>query len=135
MPGSKSVEIECTACGVEALLVREPVYEGFSKVGEELRCSACGHIYESEQDVRFKHRKKVQVFTDTDRSHDPEVFEAGEADRLCRYCVNYVVNPFRQWCGFHGKEVEATDTCAQFERTEEPPQDDDEPEESPPFPF
>lgn len=34
---SSSREIVCPACDRESLLVREPLYEGFKRVGEELR--------------------------------------------------------------------------------------------------
>lgn len=107
-------------------MLREPVYEGFTRVGESLKCAGCGHEFASEEEVPFKHRRKVKVFTDADRSQDVEVFEEGEAERLCRYCENYVVNPFMQWCGHHRKEVEATDTCGDFVRKPEPEEGEDE---------
>ncbi len=113
-------EILCPACGKEALLLRQPRYEGFSKVGETLSCAACGHVFESEAEVPFKQRAKVNVFTDADRSKDVKVFGEGENKRLCRYCAYYVVNPFMQWCALHKKEVQATDTCPQF--TPKPPE-------------
>ena len=110
----KNVEIHCAACGREALLMRKPKYDGFKKVGEELTCSACGHVYAAEQDVPFKGQKPVSLFTAADRSPDIKLFAAGENSRLCRYCVHYIVNPFRQWCARHGRDVEATDTCNLF---------------------
>ena len=96
-----SVEIHCSQCGAEALLTREAVYEGFSKVGEKLSCSACGFVFASEESVPFKEKEAApQIFTDADRSAKVEVFEEGENQRLCRYCAEYVVNPFMQFsCG------------------------------------
>jgi hypothetical protein len=111
-----TAEIRCTACGKDALVLREPTYEGFTKVGEMFTCAGCGHRYASKEEVPYKTQRKARVFTEADRSVDIELFEEGEADRLCRYCVYYVVNPFMQWCGHHKKEVEATDTCPSFER-------------------
>ena len=111
----KPVEIICTACGREALLVREPVYDGLRKTGEVLKCSACGHVYADEGEIHFKTGEAPKVFDESDREHRPEVFEAGETERLCRHCAHYVVNPFMQWCGVHHREVEATDTCDDFE--------------------
>ena len=134
MPGRTSIEIQCPTCGADALLIREPVYEGFQKTGEILKCSACGHSFASEDEVPFTHRKRVTVFTDADRARNPELFEEGEASRLCRYCVNYVVNPFRQWCGLNRKEVEATDTCERFERKEEAASDGEGEGDEPPRP-
>lgn len=114
MSESKSVEIVCSACGKDTLLMRKPKYDGFTKVGEELTCSACGHEYADESEVPFKHRAQISVFKDSDRSPQVKVFRENEAARLCRHCVSYVVNPFMQWCGLHKKEVEATDTCSRF---------------------
>lgn len=120
--GGTPLEIICSACGKESLLVRGPKYEGFKRVGEELACSACGHVYLSEAEVPFKAAMTVpKVFDETDRSATPDVFAGDERGRLCRYCRQYVVNPFRQWCGLHKKEVQATDTCSSFEPRPAPP--------------
>ncbi len=116
----KAVEIICTNCDTEAFLKREPVYEGLTKAGEILSCSACGFVFASEEDVPFKEKTAApQVFTEADRSEKVEVFDEGENKRLCRYCAHYVVNPFMQFCSHHKKEVQATDTCAQFLAKEE----------------
>lgn len=109
-----SHEIFCPACGRDALLMRRPRYEGFTKVGETLTCASCGHEFADEAEVQFKVPAAPVVFTEADRPRDPKVFEEGENQRLCRYCANYVVNPFVQWCAQHRKEVEATDTCSAF---------------------
>ncbi len=112
----KAVEIICRKCGADTLIKREAIYEGFSKVGEKLTCTACGFEYASESDVPFKEKKSDPViFTEADRSAAIEIFDDNENRRLCRYCANYIVNPFTQFCARHKKEVQATDTCAQFE--------------------
>lgn len=113
-----SVEIFCSECGTEAFLTREPVYDGLAKTGETLSCSACGHIFPSEADVPYKEKESApQLFTDADRSEKVQVFDEDENKRLCRYCAEYVVNPFMQYCSHHKKEVEATDSCADFRPT------------------
>ncbi len=118
-----SVEIICSACGAEAFLSREPVFEGFRKTGEVLSCSACGFVFASEADVPFKEKERApQVFTDADRSEKVELFSEGENKHLCRYCAEYVVNPFIQFCSHHKKEVQATDSCSDFK-----PADSDKP--------
>ncbi len=125
MKENKAVEIVCSACGKESLLIRKPQYDGFKKVGELLLCAACGHAYPSEADVPFKAQNKPKVFDESDRGPQVKVFEAGEAEKLCRHCASYVVNPFVQWCHRHKREVEATDSCADFsprtEKEEKPP--------------
>ena len=120
MNKGKSIEITCPACGRDALLVRQPKYDGFKKVGESLSCASCGHEFAGEDEVPFKGRKAVRVFTDADRSKEIKVFDAGEAERLCLHCQSYVVNPFMQWCAHHRKEVQATDTCSAFAKKQEP---------------
>ncbi len=110
-----SVEILCSECGAEAFLSREPVYEGLTKTGERLSCSACGFVFESEESVPFKEKASAPViFTDADRSEKVVVFDEDENKRLCRYCAEYVVNPFMQFCSHHKKEVQATDSCEFF---------------------
>ena len=113
-------EIVCTVCGADTLVVRQPVYEGFTRVGDAYVCAACGHRYEQEDQVPFKTRAAgPAVFDESDRSPEPNVFASDEHKRLCRYCAHYVVNPFTQWCHVHRREVEATDTCDRFEPRDE----------------
>jgi transcription elongation factor Elf1 len=114
MRGMKA-EIRCPGCGRETLLLRKPKYDGLKKVGEDLTCSECGHRFESEEKVAFTPARKIAIFGDDDRSPEIKAFAEGEADRLCGHCRHYVVNPFRQWCGRHRRDVEATDTCGDFE--------------------
>ena len=86
-----SVEILCSICGVEAFLNREPVYEGFTKTGETLSCSACGGVFASEEDVPFKQKEVVpEIFTDADRSEKVEVFDEAENKRLLHKCFKLV---------------------------------------------
>jgi len=108
------VEIVCTACGRESLLKREPNYEGFKKVGETLSCSSCGHVYGAEAEVPFKEKHAPKIFDSSDAPRVVNVFKEDEAERLCRHCRDFVVNPFLQRCGKHGRLVEATDTCRDF---------------------
>lgn len=120
---SKGIEIHCPGCGKDALLLRTPHYEGFTRTGDDLSCASCGHAFANEDEVPYKSRRKVEVFTEADRSKDVKVFRENEADRLCRHCANYVINPFRQWCGHHRRDVEATDTCDDFTRKPPPKKD------------
>lgn len=115
-----TVEIICKHCGADTLLKREATYDGFTKIGEKLTCSSCGFAYATEEDVPFKAKKKDPViFTEADRSTQVEVFNDKENRRLCRYCANYIINPFTQFCSKQKKEVQATDTCRLFEETKD----------------
>jgi hypothetical protein len=109
------VEIVCTHCGAEAFLKREPVYDGFKKTGDVLSCSACGGGFASEERVPFKALAvDPTLFTEADRTQAVKIFDEGENLRFCRYCLNYVVNPFMQFCFRNKKEVQATDSCPAF---------------------
>jgi hypothetical protein len=115
----KSVEIICTQCGADTLLHREALYEGFTKSGEKLTCAACGFEYATEADVPFKTQAaRPKIFTEADRSETPQLFDPSENEQLCRHCTNYIINPFTQFCSVHKKEVQATDTCTEFEPAE-----------------
>jgi len=112
---SAKLEIHCPSCGDDTLLKREPVYEGFQKTGETLSCSGCGHVFTNEDEVPFKVQEKSSLFGEDDLNATPDIFAEDEKGRNCRYCKHYVVNPFTQRCGLHGRTVEATDTCEDFQ--------------------
>jgi hypothetical protein len=112
--GTSSLQIDYTACGEETLVRREPIYEGFSKVGEQFVCTGCGHVYADEADVPFRDISGPSIFTAADRSKKIKIFHSDEANRNCRHCRHYLVNPFVQKCGLHGREVQATDLCDDF---------------------
>jgi hypothetical protein len=115
-----AVEIICKNCGADTLLKREAIYDGFTKTGEKLICSSCGFEYADDAAVPFKAKKADPViFTEADRSKKVDVFDDDENRSLCRYCASYIVNPFTQFCSIHKKEVQATDTCPQFEESKE----------------
>jgi hypothetical protein len=135
MSESRPVEIACPACKGDSLLLREPRYEGFTRVGETLSCSACGHVFAEEADVPYKRQARVHVFTEEDRPAPVDVFAENEAERMCHRCTHYVVNPFMQWCGLHRREVEATDTCDRFERKPDEADNEDAGDESGPPQF
>lgn len=111
----KSIEIICAACGADTLIRREPIYEGFNKMGERLTCASCGHKYDGEDAVPYKADASPTIFTEEDKSRKAEVFREDERGRTCRCCRHYVVNPFAQRCGLHNRFIEATDSCQDFE--------------------
>ena len=112
-------------------LRRAPIYDGFTKTGESLTCALCGHAFASEAEIPFKDNRP-KVFTEDDRPRPVQVFREDEKGRMCRYCAEYVVNPFLQRCGLHKCEVQATDTCPHF-TPKPPPKEEAEPEKPNPF--
>lgn len=115
-----ALEIVCSACGAETIVRREPVYDGFRRIGERFVCTACGHAYAVEAEVPFKARKTQAVFKPHERPRAPRVFQDEERGRTCRTCEHYVVNPFTQRCGLTFKSVQAADACDQYSRAPEP---------------
>ncbi len=111
-----ALEIRCTQCGAETLLRREPLYEGFRKVGETLACSGCGHRFPDEASVPYITRPPVAIFSEADRPRTPALFSEADKTRNCRHCAHYLKNPFTQWCSRHKRETEALDVCADFKR-------------------
>ncbi|MBM4149140.1 MAG: hypothetical protein FJ224_08850 [Lentisphaerae bacterium] len=115
-----TVEIVCAGCGADTMVKREPVYDGFKRIGERFVCVSCGHVYASEESVPFKKKREMAVFSDADKSPQPRIFKSDDLQKNCRHCEHYVVNPFTQRCGLHGRVVEATDICGQFEAKDKP---------------
>ena len=112
----------CPSCNKETLVINEPVYDGFTRIGERNKCAICGHVFEAPEESEEEsppERKIPSIFSDDDAPEKINLFDEDENKSLCRYCTHYTVNPFRQWCGMHEKDVEATDTCAQFDAKEE----------------
>jgi hypothetical protein len=104
----------CPACREASFLKRVTKYDGFTKVGEVLKCAACGHEFESEAEAPVPRKVKPGIFDDSDAPKTVRVFDDDEKGRLCRYCLHFIVNPFTQRCGRHQKVVEATDSCPDF---------------------
>lgn len=131
--GPAKVELRCPACARDSWLLRKPRYEGFVKTGETLACALCGHEFASEADVPLKNERTPCVFSEADRPRPVQVFREDEKGKTCRYCAEYVINPFLQRCGLHQCEVQATDTCAHF-RPKPPAQPEDAPDRRNPLP-
>ena len=58
----RPIEILCPACGQDALVKREKVYDGFKHTGEKLSCAACSHVFPDETAIPFKAKKSVPGF-------------------------------------------------------------------------
>ncbi len=139
-------EIDCSSCGQTALSRQETEYEGFTRKGEVVVCTACGARYPLEEAPFVEGRTPAGVstlfaeaerprrptlfsdddkpvrpalFTDDDKPDRPSIFSEEERQCSCRYCVHYVLSAFDQRCGLTDATVAATDLCEQFERKSE----------------
>ncbi|MCK5850019.1 MAG: hypothetical protein KAH23_03820 [Kiritimatiellae bacterium] len=123
---AESLEIVCTECGEDTFVRREPVYEGFKKVGETFICTSCGRKFNDIDSVPFKEKKISTILTDADKSPQIQIFDENERRKNCRYCEHYLANPFTQRCGLRDKPVEATDICFDFKTKTTPDSDQNE---------
>lgn len=120
MAKTAKLEILCKACKQTALARREPVYDGFRKIGEAFVCTACGHRYDSFDATPFVDNKSgIEVFSDEDKPDMVQVFGEHERRRSCGWCAHFIMNPFYQRCGLDNREKEATDLCDRFEPKKE----------------
>ncbi|MDR2850373.1 MAG: hypothetical protein LBW77_07555 [Verrucomicrobiota bacterium] len=112
-----SLEIRCTACGGLTLARREPLYDGFKKVGEAFVCTGCGARFASAEETPFVQREaRPRVFSEADKPRPPAIFSDDERQRCCGWCRHFVLNPFSQRCGLANRETQATDLCVRFEK-------------------
>ncbi|MBL7114176.1 MAG: hypothetical protein ISS35_00290 [Kiritimatiellae bacterium] len=118
-----TLEARCPACGEQTFIRREPIYDGFQKVGDKRFCSDCGYEFEEEETPQSPKANPLKdIFGDDTDNDDPDIFSDTERQRCCRYCKHYIVNPFTQRCGLHERDVDATDLCKDFERP--PPEEE-----------
>lgn len=109
----------CKKCHQETLFVSEPIYEGFKKIGESLRCNGCGAVQRSDKIVVPKADPLAALFGEDLAPEKLNLFDVdAETAHLCRKCANYVIHPFTQRCSLHDREVSATDSCDQWEAKE-----------------
>lgn len=113
----------CPRCNRTVLVLRKPRFDGFTKVGEEMTCTVCGMVLDAPEPAeKTGHtdsrdavsRNRLSSLLGEKLPDKPVLADDGTAGRLCRHCLHYTVNPFRQWCGLHRRDVEATDTCPKF---------------------
>ena len=112
-------EIRCAGCGDVVLARREPLYDGFKKVGEVVVCTACGHRHEPDETQAVQAQTRPAIFGADDLPERPNVFSAEERRRCCRYCRHYVISRFDQRCALTSKTVASTDLCFDFDRRED----------------
>ena len=108
----------CPICKQETLFTVDAVYDGFKKVGESRTCSVCGYVMKGDRpEAAPKKDPLADLFGDDAKPERIELFDVEkETGKMCRKCMHYVIHPFTQRCGVHDIEVQATDSCEQFEK-------------------
>ena len=120
---TESMKQVCPSCREDALFVTDAVYDGFRRIGETRRCTLCGHVIRDTGGRKVPPAKAASkanplwdAFAKEDAPEASSLFDTEkETAKLCRKCAHYVVNPFTQRCMLHDREVEATDSCDQFD--------------------
>lgn len=117
-PPAHSLEINCTACGKTAFVRAEPVFHGFTKVGEAYICLACGHRYASAAETPFVESTGENgggLFHATPKKDLADLLGIDGRHHSCRWCAHWILHPFEQRCGLTNKKTESTDECDRFE--------------------
>ncbi len=115
---------QCPQCGKNSFLKQEPVYNGWVKTGDVLKCAACGSIVkepssEAEPSGQTSDSAKKldalsQLFGGV-KTESAKPFFQNEKKRFCRDCRHRVMNAFRIYCPKHNKDVNPMDDCPDFE--------------------
>ena len=69
-----SLEIICSHCGEDTIVRKEPVYDGFKKMGDKIFCSSCGFEFEDIGHVPYKKKTAPSIFGDDDRPKKINIF-------------------------------------------------------------
>ncbi len=112
-------KIFCPYCRQESAIRVVKKYDGFTPVGEIKTCAFCGFEFGGEEPEAIEEKS-------------PDWMQDGALKKVCHRCLHYVVNPFIQKCVLRQKEVEATDTCAEFRLRPAPPPETEKKEDPPP---
>ena len=116
---SRSKKIFCPSCRQESAVKVVKKYDGFTLVSEIDTCAFCGYKFGEEGPEVIEERS-------------PGWVDDKELKKVCRHCRHYVINPFVQKCVLHQREIEATDTCAEFSLRTPPREDSKKKEDNPP---
>lgn len=111
---------DCPHCKKNSFLKKESVLDGWTKVGEVLKCAACGIVAEEiapaeKQDAPAE--KKVNALAALLGGDEPapavNILDDAER-RFCRDCKHRVMNAFRIYCTKHERDVNPMDDCPDF---------------------
>ena len=120
MAEKKVGSIACPFCGKNSFLMAKPRFDGFRKVGMVEFCSGCGHEFQEGDRPSLCERKETleELLGPSQKPSLPQFLGKRENLRFCMYCEEYVKHPFTQRCMKHQREIEATDSCPDFQRKE-----------------
>ena len=115
-------QIICPHCGRSSFLKKESVMNGWSKVGEALKCVACSATIEEIKPPSPLERRseesagvsKLASLLGTQPVAKPKLEAKASERNFCRDCANLVAHPFLCHCALHNKDVNPMDDCPDF---------------------
>lgn len=111
---------DCPHCKKSSFLKKESVLDGWTKVGEVLKCAACGVVVEEISPaaaIAAPEEKKVNALAALLGEDGPAPAENILSDaerRFCRDCKHRVMNAFRIYCTKHERDVNPMDDCPDY---------------------
>ncbi len=116
-------EIECTACGSSAFVLKKPRMDGWKKIGDEFVCSACGEKIADDAEDEAKPAEKSDAassallgFLGMEKEEKKKIVATEDEKHFCRDCGQLVQHPFLFRCDLHKKDVNPMDDCPDFIR-------------------
>ncbi len=113
--------IRCPHCGADSFLKKESVMEGWTKVGEVLKCAFCSAVIadaaapEPETEKASRAAERLKRFLGAEETESIHL-SLDEADRrFCKDCVNLIRHPFVLRCALDGRAVNPMDDCDRFQ--------------------
>lgn len=113
--------IQCPHCGANSFLKKESVMNGWTKVGEVLKCASCSAVIAKVQEEESNTQKasdaaeRLKKFLGAEEEK-PIHLSLDQADkRFCKDCVNLVQHPFVLRCAIDGHTVNPMDDCDRFQ--------------------
>lgn len=114
---------DCPHCKKNSFLKKESVMEGWTKVGEVLKCAACGAVAEQigaasadgKTDTPAENKiNTLAALLGEEKLSAPETTLKDAERRFCRDCKHRVMNAFRIYCTKHERDVNPMDDCPDY---------------------
>ena len=112
--------MQCPHCGADSFLKKEAVMDGWTKVGEVLKCASCSAVIadcsreespaQKQSDAADRFKKLLGADEES-----PIRLSLSDADkRFCKDCANMIPHPFQLRCALTGQSVNPMDDCPRY---------------------
>lgn len=115
-------QFDCPHCGKASFLKKESVMDGWTKLGEVLKCASCSAKIadlQPEEPLSKPQAQKAQVsklasLLGAEPEAKPRIEAKPGERRFCRDCAQLVSHPFLTRCSLHNKDVNPMGDCPDF---------------------